>query len=766
MNMIRDDRFDDMRSTQESYLGVLWKKTWGLFRRHLALIVSTICIISIPGIILVYMLPSQYTAEALVVIEARQRNVANIKDVLETKPFTPEALNTQIEIIQSREVAQHVVEMYNLWNDPEFNALLAEQRASTSEGDDGETMWEKGRRVLRDLCRPLFTPNYAELRDAIAKATALDRQLRGGQPQDEALNDRFQDDLVNTILLSKLRVSPIKGSHAVVVSFTSQNRDKAARLTNAIVDTYVGLQVSDKLEAAEGATRWLKDEIASLQQKVEKTENAVEAYKRESGLFGLNEQVNSLATRLVSATAERTQAESRLKQIEQILNSGDIESAVDLVDSPLLQALRTRRQVLMSQAAELSSQLGERHPKMLDLRTGLDDIKDKMVKELKNAGERYRNEAKAARANEVGLQSKMNELEQRSSNAQVRLHQLERVADANRQVLERFLVRSQETSAQTDAGLHNSESDIASKASIPLFPSWPPRALLIAGFLVASTMIGAGLASGIELLTPGFRSSMELESATGKQVLAWVPSLPRRSLKGTRATSYVLNNQNSMFAAAIRSLVARSTLNALSAKPKSMLFTSISTAEGKSTIAISLARIEALSGKKVVILEADLRKPVFHRLLDIPPSPGLSDYVLGDSSLLNVLYRDRPSGAYVIPAGRSLGDPLDVFSSQKMSSLLQVLSKQHDLVIIDAPPITVASDAQILAAKSDTTIFVVRWGKTDREIVTYGLNRLLAGGARVGGLVLSLVNSGEHKTYGYVDSAYFSAATKKYFAEA
>lgn len=234
------------------------------------------------------------------------------------------------------------------------------------------------------------------------------------------------------------------------------------------------------------------------------------------------------------------------------------------------------------------------------------------------------------------------------------------------------------------------------------------------------------------------------------------------SARGNPA-AYLLRHPSSMFGESIRSLYTGILLSPDQETPRKLLVTSSQPKEGKTTISLCLGRMRALSGHKTVIVEADLRRPSVHRVLEIPRRPGLTEVVLGEATLNEVLVEDKESGAFVLPAGKLVPDPTEILASPKMSEMLEDLAKRFELVVIDSPPLVAVADSRLLAPQADAAILVVRWAVTPRQVVALAAKQLAEAGASIAGTVLSLVDSKKHARYGFADSAYYYGPVKRYY---
>ncbi len=267
----------------------------------------------------------------------------------------------------------------------------------------------------------------------------------------------------------------------------------------------------------------------------------------------------------------------------------------------------------------------------------------------------------------------------------------------------------------------------------------------------------------IEQFDRGYRSGEQVERGLGHRSLGLVPMIRGSAGRGQHPETFLLKNPTSMFGEAVRSVFTSVLLAPDGAPPRTLLITSAQPHEGKTTLAVCLARMRGLSGKRTVIVETDLRRPTVHRKLEVPRTPGLVDLLSGEAQLEDVLHRDERSGAYVIPAGKVTTDPAELLASVRMRNLLDELAQQFELVILDSPPVVAVSDPRLLAPQVDATILVVRWAQTPRDVAGLAAKQIEESGGRLIGVVLTMVNSKKHAQYGFSNSAYYYGPVKKYY---
>ena len=721
-----------------------------IFRRILLrkwiLITSVLLVTAVTGILLFSISP-RFTAQTSLIVEPREDILDDLKSVLTSLSPDAETIRSEIAIIGSRALAEKVVDQLKLDLEPEFNEAL-KPKSQLAEFFSIKTY------LSNPIVRRLFGLGEEE--------PIPEDKLRARERV--AVIDKF---------VERLEAFPVPGSRVIVLQFTSENPDLAAEAANLVADVYILDQLEAKYEATRKATLWLNTKIEGLRKKVQESDHAVEAYRNQFGLLEgttgtlVSQQISDLNSQMIVARTARAEAEARLSQVRQLIrSSGGASSAADVLQSPVIQSLLTQEAEVKRKVAELSGEYGNRHPRLINARAELKDLQAKMSTEVNKIVQGLRNEVGVARAREASLRKALEQFEGRlaqSNNAEVQLHALQREANADNAMLESFLSRYEETSAQMDVAVNQPDARVISEAVIPNEASFPPKKVILIIALMGSTLIGLLLIFVADQMDSGFRSSEQIEEATGVRVLGLVPLLSERSRSGKSPGNYILNNPVSLFSESIRSLYTSILTTRIDSPPKKILITSSQPDEGKTSIAICMARSRALAGYKTVLIETDLRRPVIHKVLKNPRKPGLVELMLGKAELADVMFKDEASGCVVIPAGGSVPDPTAILSSQKMKKLLDILEKEFETIIIDSPPVMAASDARILGADVDLTVFVVRWARTSREVVTLALRQIVDSGGHLGGVVLSQVDPKKHAYYGSGDSGYYHRAVRKYY---
>lgn len=713
----------------------LLRKLW----RRRRVIVGTVVVLTVLSILIAFQLTPKYTASALVMVETRENQVVDIQSVLSGLPPGTETLNSEIQIIRSRKLAGVVVDRLKLELDPEFNGALREK-----------SVWAMMLGWLREQKQELISSSP----DEASTETPLDPAVR----QRLGVIESF---------LGAVSVSLKEQSRVIEISIESESSQKASRIANALVDQYLVSQLEAKYEATRRANEWLQERLTGLRESVQASERAVEAFRHEHNLIKgkddtslVSNQVSELSSQLIIARAKRAEAEARLGQIEGSIKSGGIESVSEVLSSRLIQSLRERESDVLSKSAELSAEYGAKHPRMIAVRTEIRNLREKIRAEVRKIIDGLKSEVEIAKARESSLNDSLGELEQRMgtlNRKDVQLRSLEREAQANSALLETFLVRFKETSAQKD--IQTPDARIVSPASIPTLPSFPRKGLIIGLTLMASIFLGVVLVFAIEQLDAGFRSMEQIEKLSGHPALGLMPDIKKK----IDPIQFVLDEPVSAYAESLRNLHVSLSLSDVDNPPKVILMTSAGAEEAKTTTSISLARLLARAGHKVIVIDCDLRKPSVHERMGLPRKPGLVELLANKEGAKSVIQKDDASGADVIVAGERAASPPDLLGSGHMKQLLAELSKEYDLVILDSSPTLAVTDSRVLARFADKVVFVIRWEKTRREAALLGIKQIKEAGGDLAGAVLSVVDARKHAQYDFADSGYYHGKYTKYY---
>jgi capsular exopolysaccharide synthesis family protein len=677
-------------------------------------------------------LPSRYVAEARVLVGIQGPRVFNLEAAV--NDVSPDAERVQNEgfILQSRTLAKQVIERLKLASNPEFNPPPKQPAAWTRVLDPARYLPADWVEWL-DEQRPKTPPPP---RDPVAEAAAAENRM------------------IDT-LLARVDVSTLGRSHVLSVKAESGNPATAAAIANVLAEVYLDSQRQEKVASMGRVEKFLMGRVTELREQVRRSDQAVEDYRREHGLYKsgssgsvTTQQLSELNTQLLQAQTAKAEAEAKLREAQELTRGGlGRESVPEVLKSPLIASLKQAQADAERKAAELSASYGERHPLMRSARADAGNIAARVNAEIAKTVDGLAREARQAAARYETLNQTFERLKKTMgtvNNASIQLEALERDAAVNRSLLEAMLQRAKQAIGIED--FQQANAKLVSPASPPVAPSYPPKMLIAFLGTLAGLMSGAAIALLREGGDRTFRRADQIVSATGLPVMSVVPHLPGR----TPAPVHVLRQPVSAFSEALRRLHISLELSETAESPKTVLFSSAAPAEGKSVMVASLGRLLASNGKRVLLIDCDWRCPRLHQTFRCSNRVGLANVLAEkDTVLTDAIHHDTLSGVDVMPAGNWNPRQSHLISSERMRHLLAALEPEYDSIILDTPPVLVAAEVLALSRLVSKVVFVVRWGHTRREAVLEALKQILEAQGDVAGVVLSRVVAKQYRQYAY-----------------
>lgn len=715
IDVVDVERETDPFSGDSSHLDV--STILSVLQARKAIIIGTVAAVLALTLLALAVIVPVYSASAVMMLDARKNSVADVNSVLGGLPMDTASVQNQMQVITSRQVAARVVDQLRLERDPEFNTEL-------STGLFGSA--------------------------AASREPASQVPLRGQSKGREA---------AITLLLKRLRVDQVGISTSMTISVASVDAAKSARITNAVADAYVEGQLNAKYEATQKAAGWLSGRVRQMAGQVQADEAAVQKYKAKNGIVDtpggsiIDQQTASVNVQLINAKADLAQKIALYDRTLELQRSGRAVEASQVVASPLIAQLRAQQAELARQEAQLSSRYLPQHPKMVDIQSQKRETQIKIGAEVARVIDSLANDVAVGRANVKSLEDSLAQLQSKFQNqgsVSVALKALESIASASRSNYEALLSRLKEVQGQE--GIATPDARIISRAMEPTTPS--PRPLMVMAIAIpASLVLGLMLAFLVESLDPSLRTSEHVDRFLGLPVLSTVPEVKDQNAS-TDVAGLVVYDPSSSFAEAIRGLHLALSLSSPGRAPKVLLVTSAVPGEGKSVIAASLARLAARNGRRVILVDADFRRPAVARTMSVNADGGIIDVLEGKATLERSIVADQRSNAFVLPGVERPINPSDLLTSDALEKLLTALRAQYDLVIVDSAPILPVHDTLALAQHADATLFVTHSGKTSREGVVAALKSLKSMRASVAGVVLARAR--RDPRYGYHDYLYGS----------
>jgi len=710
-----------------------------MFRRRSRLFAAIAAVIFVAVVLVTMTATPMYTATANVMLDTRQEQVVNVEAVLSGLPADSSVVDTEVEILRSRRLAERVVNALQLDKDPEFNPALRSQGL------------------------------VASAKGAVRGALSV---MRPKEVTDQAIAEQKAQERIVDNVLSHLSVRRSGLTYVINVSYESENPSKAATIANKFAELYLLEQLEAKFDATQQATNWLNSRLEGLREQVLTAEAAVQQYKIANNLLsaaGTNlteTEISNYNQSLAEARAQVAEDEARLSTARSQLARGSTgDDLGEALSSPVIQQLRQQRATVSSRVADLQGRYGDRHPEMLTANRQLSDIDSQIQAEIQRIISNLEAKVQVSRqrAGAIGgsLSSARGTLAG-NNQALVRLNELERTAEASRTLYESYLNRYKETSSQQ--GIEQSDARVVSQATIPTGQSSPKVPLNLALGLVLA--LGCGVAGVVlaEMLDAGLATAEDVEQRLDVSYLGAIPLLASVAEGRTSAPiDYVIEKPLSSFAEAFRNLRASVMYSRLGETVKVVAITSALPGEGKTTTSVCLARSAAQQGHSVILIDCDLRRRSVNRMFGEEPQRGLIEVLAGEATLDEVMTIDSVTGVRLLPLAKSSLTPKDVFGSAAMDRLLDQLRASYDLIILDTAPVLPVADTRVLAPKADAVVFLARWRKTPQHAIEAAFRLLSGTGAHLAGVALTQVDMKQQSKYGYGDPGYYYAEYKKYY---
>jgi succinoglycan biosynthesis transport protein ExoP len=655
----------------------------------------------------------------------------------ESEPY----YRTQYQILQSREVARHVVRKLELQNHPDFNGNAPRAR-------DPITLIRQARASASAWVRGLIAKPAQVARPPASDESALENGLVAA-------------------FLGGVVVRPVTGTRLVDIYYHHTNPDFAALAANTLAEEYTKQNLDLRLQSTSKNLQWVNERLSDANAKFRSSEDALSKYREQNNAQSLDEKQNMVVSRLTSFTELATKARSTRLQRQTIYEQvKGAEPASDAADSfpligtaPSVVKARTELADLKQQQATLSQKYGDEMPQMIGIARRIADASALLVAERRKVIDAAKNDYEAARTEESSFAANLEQakgdsvdLDRKSGGYRI----LENERESNRQVFQSLLDEQKRLSVVANSRANNVRvMDQAEIHRTPISPN-PRRDWMTA--ILAGLTIAFGLAFGIEYLDDSIKTPEDVTRRLKLPLLGLVPAV-----SGERVPVLTETVPHD-FGEAFRSL--RTSLVFTSGGGEStriIAVTSSQPLEGKTTTACNLAMALALGGSRVLLVDADMRRPGLHKTMGLENTLGLSHLLVGQSRVRDVIQRTAEPNLFVITAGRTPPNPSELLASARMTHLITNLGKgPFDWVVIDTPPVLAVTDAVIIAQKVEGVVFVIGSEMTRRVHAERALEALQAGTVRGIGAVLNRVDFDRNK---YYYSRYYGYQYKNYYGQ-
>lgn len=688
-------------------LGIVRKRKWTL--------TVTIAVVLALGLLITLLMTPKYTASATIEIQRETRNFTNVAGAETEKNDSnvdQEFYQTQYGLLKSRSLADRVAQELNLPDNADFLTKFGARRTRN---------WFVDGKLV---------PNAS---------TRAERAREAGD-----------------ILLKELKVIPERESRLVSIAFTSPDAAFSKRVVDSWGTNFISNTLERRYEMTSYARKFLEDRLSQLRRRIDETERKVVDYASQEGIISVpdtasgdgtassrgdrllvGDDLATLNRELSRATADRIQAESRLGA-----QGGNVAEA--LQDQGVSQ-IRSRRAELAADYAKLIKTFTPSYPPALALSAQIAQLDKSIANEESRVRTTLRQTYLASIKRESDLVARVTKLKtgyldllRRS----IKYNIYQRDADTNRQLYDALLQRYKEIGVAGGVGVNNIA--IVDPAELPHKPSSPKLALNMAIALLAGLLLGAGIVFVLEQIDEGVSDPAEVPAALEMPLLGTVPKTEDDNVAN------VLNDPKEPITEAYFSLQTNLSFTTENGFPRVLAVISSKPAEGKSLTSYALALSLARSSRNVLLIDADMRSPSVHQLLDLRNVGGVSNYLTGQNGWQELIRATNTKSLSVMTAGPQPPNAAELLSTNRLDTMLAELSLHFDSIVLDSPPVMGIADAPLIGSKVDCVLFVIEAHATKKSVARVAVSRLRAAKARVVGAVLTKFDlKRAHYGYGY-----------------
>jgi capsular exopolysaccharide synthesis family protein len=686
------------------YLRIVLRWRWVI----LGIIAATLII----GLVITLLMTPYYRATVRIEIAREANKVVNIQGVSpESSPIDLEFFQTQYGLLKSRSLAEKVARQLNLVDNRKFFEMFGEERAYEQANSSQDS-----------------------------RSTRPTRLRKAGE-----------------ILLEHLEIAPIRGSSLVDVNFTSPDPALSQQVANAWAENFIRINLQRRFDASSYARRFLEERLEQLRAKLEESERNLVAYAGRQRIINLPAQggatgtgsaerslvaddLASLNIELAKATADRVRAQSQLSRTQ---NGGATDQGLENL---AISGIRQKRAELAGEYSRLLSQFKPDYPPAVSIASQIRELDRSIAREEARVGQTLRTnyEASVARENDLRnrvaqLEGKLLDLKRRS----IQYNIYQRDVDTNRQLYDGLLQRYKEIGVAAGIGTNNIA--IVDRAEIPERPASPRLVLNMAVALLAGLALACAAAFALEHIDETITNPGDVADELELPLLGTIPRLA-----AGEDPMQTLQDRKSALVDAYLAVQTYLELSTEQGVPATLSVASTRPAEGKSTTAYAVALLLARARKRVLLIDGDMRSPSVHRIFGLRNAAGLSNYLAGADDYRSNIHATANEGLFAMSAGPTPPNAAELLGSGRLQTLLDVLTKEFDHVVIDSPPVMGLADALLIASRVEGTVFAVESHGIRAGLVRVAIERLRGAHARLLGVVLTKFEANRaHFGYGY-----------------
>ncbi|PWQ95789.1 GumC family protein [Leucothrix pacifica] len=721
-----DDEADDEIDLRELF---------GVIMRRKGTIILIAILTFIAALVMTLMMKPVYRASTTLQVEMEGTKV--LKYDVEAESGSRNARDfyqTQFEVLKSRALAKRTMEGMGI--------------ESLFRGDQ--------------LAKPFFAETVDGLKSLFLGSTDEDEvDPFAEESQFETTSERVGKAPLEDKLIRGLTVSPVKNSQIVKLSYDSTDPELAANIVNSIARNYIDMNLERRVESAGFAKEFLGKQLADVKSKLEQSQVELNDYLKEKGLFKLGDEkspgltatkITQLSKALGEAETKRIEMQSKYEQAQRA--HGDAK----VLDSPTVQALKKNLVNLQSKYQEQLQVYKPGYPLMVQLRRQMQQIENEIDAETRTIRQTVERSLStdflAAKENEAELAAELERQKQlfvEIRDQDIGYNTLFREVETNKSSYDGLLTRLKEVSVA--GGVESNNISVLDPAIVPFAKHKPNTRLNLALGLVLGVFLGTVVAFLLEFLDDRVKTTDELERLLGLPLLGMTPSV-----KGDDPVAHALmtvNEPSSAIAEAFRSLRTNLLFASKLGLPRVLVLTSAMPSEGKSSSCVNLATAFAQANNRVLVVDADLRKPTAHKRLKLDNSVGLSNYLTSQAETADVIQESSISGVSVITAGPISPNPSELLTGERLNELFSLAPDTFDIIIVDAPPVMGLADALVLSNRADATVMVTAFAQSKKRQIQDANRRLRQAHANLIGVLFTKVKTGgSYGGYNYYTDYY------------
>jgi polysaccharide biosynthesis transport protein len=717
-------------------------------RRQYVVIAIAVALTTLLGVVYLMTTPPRFTATARMLIDTRKQQVMFAQQPMTWDYMEAAAVESQVEVLKSENIAQAVVKANHLTENPDIVGA-------------GNDLWGTVRAAIFGAPPP-----------EVRSETELTKRAIGA-------------------VMGGVSAKRVGLTYVIEVGFQSRSPNDAAQIANAVVEAYIRDQLDAKLQATRRTTAWLLDQIAELKEKSSLADRTVEDFKDKNNMISADgrlvneQQVAELSSQLVLKKQRTADAQSRLDRVQSILRGDTVDpinaTVADSLNNGVVTRLRERYLDDANKEADWSARFGSGHLAAVNMRNQMKGILASIREELVRLGETYKSDLEIAKLNQDAAEKELAGAvaqSQEANQVKVTLRQLESAAKTYRSQYDGLLQKYSETQAQQSYPI--TEARMITPAD-PGFKSSPITRTVLWYAILGGLILGAGVGWLRELWYRVFRTSRDVEDVLGRDAIAFLPLLqeteksrrdqpkgsqsddPRMVVRRQDPAWNVMDAPFSRYAEGIRSIKLAIDVNRVVKPNKVVGFTSSMPEEGKSTTSTAFALLAAQANARVILIDCDLRNPSLTRRLAPRATIGLLEVLSGNAGLDEAICRDPVTNLVFLPTvvKSKLANSSEILASDAMEKLFEGLRGQFDYVVVDLSPLVPIVDVRAALSFVDAHVLIIEWGTTSIETVQRAIRSARAVYDQVIGVALNKVDfkalgrfDGESGKYYYKNKLY------------